>query len=374
MAIIEPVINLPVTSQTLPADWPGNFWGHWVLFTLLIIIGFFLVFMGYIYIARRGIGRMGSRVGPNRTGPFGLVQALADAVKVITKESITPDAVDKPIYWLAPIVSLVPVFLVFAVIPFTNGGVLADLNIGILFIVAISSISTLGMFMAGWSSNNKFSLISSMRVVAAVISYEFPMIIALASVLLMTGSLSLNDMVLAQDIPFILLQPLGFVIFFLAGLAEVSRAPFDLIEADQEIVAGFFVEYSGVKFVCFYLMEFGESILFSALITTIFLGGWRGPILPEWIWFLVKCFIVWSFIVWIWGTLPRVRIDQMMAIAWKFLLPLSVINLIITAIEILVLPEDSLWIMIPVNFAVTIVLILFWSKKFFVLGRGRVEV
>ena len=167
---------------------------------------------------------------------------------------------------------------------------------------------------------------------------------------------------------------IGFLIFFLASLAEVSRAPFDLIEADQEIVAGFFVDYSGVKFACFYIMEFGESVFLSALITTIFLGGWRGPILPEWIWFLVKCFIVWSVIVWIWGTVPRVRIDQMMALAWKFLLPLAVINLIVTAIQVLTLPQDSLWIMIPINFALMVVLILFWSKKFFKLGWGRVEV
>ncbi|UCC16051.1 MAG: NADH-quinone oxidoreductase subunit NuoH [Dehalococcoidales bacterium] len=374
MAIIEPVINTPVTLQTLPADWPGNFWGHWILFTLVTIVVVILMVMGFIYIARREIGRMQSRVGPNRTGPFGLLQALADVLKVLLKEGITPAAVDKPIYWLAPIVTLVPVFVVFAVIPFTNGGMLADLNIGVLYVVAISSITTVGMFMAGWGSSNKYSLISAMRVVASVVSYEFPVLISIASVILIAGSLSMNDIVIAQDIPFILLQPLGFLIFFIAGLAEISRAPFDLLEADQEIVAGFHLEYSGIKFALFYLVEYGEAFLLSCLITTIFLAGWRGPILPEWLWFIIKVLIVWFVMVWLWATLPRVRIDQMMALAWKFLLPLAVINLVVTAIEVLALPEDMLWVMIPINFAMTAVLILFWSKKFFKLGWGRVEV
>jgi len=374
MAIIEPVVNTPVILQTLPADWPGNFWGHWILFTLVTIVVVILMVMGFIYIARREIGRMQSRVGPNRTGPFGLLQALADVLKVLLKEGITPAAVDKPIYWLAPIVTLVPVFVVFAVIPFTNGGMLANLNIGVLYVVAISSITTVGMFMAGWGSSNKYSLISAMRVVASVVSYEFPVLISIASVILIAGSLSMNDIVIAQDIPFILLQPLGFLIFFIAGLAEISRAPFDLLEADQEIVAGFHLEYSGIKFALFYLVEYGEAFLLSCLITTIFLAGWRGPILPEWLWFIIKVLIVWFVMVWLWATLPRVRIDQMMALAWKFLLPLAVINLIVTAIEVLALPEDMLWIMIPINFAMTAVLILFWSKKFFRLGWGRVEV
>jgi NADH-quinone oxidoreductase subunit H len=374
MAIIEPVINTSAALQTLPADWPGNFWGHWILFSLVTIIVVILMVMGFIYIARREIGRMQSRVGPNRTGPFGLLQALADVLKVLLKEGITPAAVDKPVYWLAPIVTLVPVFVVFAVMPFTNGGMLANLNIGVLYVVAISSITTVGMFMAGWGSSNKYSLISAMRVIASVVSYEFPVLISIASVILIAGSLSLNDIVIAQDIPFILLQPLGFLVFFIAGLAEISRAPFDLLEADQEIVAGFHLEYSGIKFALFYLVEYGEAFLLSCLISTIFLAGWRGPILPEWLWFIIKTLIVWFVMVWLWATLPRVRIDQMMALAWKFLLPLAMINLVITAIEVLALPEDMLWVMIPVNFAMTAVLILFWSKKFFKLGWGRVEV
>jgi len=184
----------------------------------------------------------------------------------------------------------------------------------------------------------------------------------------------MNDIVLAQqDIPFILLQPLGFVIFFIAGLAEISRSPFDLLEAESEIVAGLHIEYSGIKFALFYLVEYGEAFILSCLITTLFLGGWRGPFLPEWLWFIVKAVAVWFVMVWIWATLPRVRIDQLMALAWKCLLPLALINLIITAIQVLALPENSLWIMIPINIALTAVLILLWSK-FFKLGWGRVEV
>ena len=228
--------------------------------------------------------------------------------------------------------------------------------------------------MAGWGSSNKFSLISAMRVIAAVVSYEIPVLLSIAGVLLLVGSLSLNDIVLAQqDIPFILLQPLGFLIFFIAGLAEISRSPFDLMEADSEIVAGFHIEYSGIKFAMFYLVEYGEAFILACLITTLFLGGWRGPFLPPWLWFIIKGVLVWFVMVWLWATLPRVRIDQMMALAWKFLLPLAFINLIITAIQVLALPENSLWVMIPINFAIMAALILLWSK-FFKLGWGRVEV
>ncbi len=374
MAIIDLGMNNLGNLQTLPPDWPGGFWWHWLLFTVIIIAVVIVMVMAYIYMARRQIGRMQSRLGPNRTGPFGIFQPIADVLKVMLKEGIVPANADKVVYWLAPVVALAPVFMIFAVIPLTDGGMLADLNIGILYVVAISSVSTVGMFMAGWGSSNKFSLISAMRVIAAVVSYEIPLLLSIAGVLLLVGSLSLNDIVLAQqDIPFILLQPLGFLIFFIAGLAEISRSPFDLMEADSEIVAGFHIEYSGIKFAMFYLVEYGEAFILSCLITTLFLGGWGGPFLPPWLWFIVKGVLVWFVMVWLWATLPRVRIDQLMALAWKFLLPLALINLIITAIQVLALPEDSIWVMIPVNFAITAVLILLWSK-FFKLGWSKVEV
>jgi len=329
--------------------------------------------MGAIYIERRGMGRMQSRLGPNRTGPFGLLQPVADAVKVLLKENIVPDKADKLIHWLAPVIAFAPVMLIFAVMPFQEGAMLADLNIGILYVVAISSISTVGVFMAGWGSSNKYSLLGAMRNVAAVVSYEMPLVLAVVGVVLAAGSLSMNDIVVAQDIPFILLQPLGFLIFFTAGCAEINRSPFDLMEADSEIVAGFHTEYSGMKFAMFYLVEYAEAIAISAIITTIFLGGWRGPILPDWLWFVVKVVLVFFFMVWTRTTLPRIRIDQLMALAWKFLFPLALLNLFITAIQVLVWPTQLPWVMVLINIVVMVVLIVIWSK-FFKLGWGRLEV
>ncbi|MFC1949841.1 NADH-quinone oxidoreductase subunit NuoH [Chloroflexota bacterium] len=356
-------------------DWPGGFWWHWLLFTIILIIFFLLMVIGFIYIERRALGRMQSRIGPNRTGPFGLLQPIADAVKVLLKENIVPDNADKILHALAPIVAFAPAVMIFAAIPLADGwGLVPDLNIGILFVVAIGSISTVGVFMAGWGSSNKYSLISAMRNIAAVVSYEIPIVMTAASVVLIAGSLSLHQIVGAQDIPFILLQPLGFLIYFIAGCAEINRSPFDLMEADSELIAGFHIEYSGMKFAMFYLVEYGEAVGMAAIITTLFLGGWRGPILPGFLWFLIKVFAVFFVMIWTRTTLPRVRIDQLMALAWKFLFPLAIINMIIVAIEILALPEGSLWAMIPINFAVTAVLILLWSRRLSKLGWGRVEV
>jgi len=374
MTIIDFSINNQVHLQAVPPDWPGGFWWHWLFFTI-VIIGFVLTMvMGVIYIERRGMGRMQSRLGPNRTGPFGLLQPVADALKVLLKEDIIPTNADKIVHWLAPVVAFAPALMIFAVIPFQNGALLADLNIGILYVVAISSVTTVGIFMAGWGSSNKYSLLGAMRNVAAVVSYEIPMLLAIVGVVLITGSLSLNQMVLAQDIPFILLQPLGFLLFFAAGCAEINRSPFDLMEADSEIVAGFHTEYSGMKFAMFYLVEYAEAVAISAIIATLFLGGWRGPLLPPWLWFIIKVLIVFFAMVWMRTTLPRIRIDQLMAFAWKFLFPLAIINLIITALQVLTLPADLLWVMIIVNLAIMAILVLIWSKFFFRLGWGRIEV
>ncbi|MBA7707237.1 NAD(P)H-quinone oxidoreductase subunit 1, chloroplastic [subsurface metagenome] len=216
--------------------------------------------MGFIWIERRGMARMQARLGPNRTGPFGVLQPVADAIKVLLKEDIIPAKADKIVHWLAPVIAFSPTLLIFAVVPFQDGALLADLNIGILYVVAISSVTTVGIFMAGWGSSNKYSLLGAMRNVAAVVSYEIPVVLAIASVVLMAGSLSLNQIVLAQDIPFILLQPLGFLLFFIGGCAEINRSPFDLLEADSELTAGFHTEYSGMKFALFYLAEYAEAV------------------------------------------------------------------------------------------------------------------
>ena len=371
--------NLAALQKGLPPDWPGGFWWHFIVFTSIVITAVLILVMAFIYVERRGLGRMQSRLGPNRTGPFGLLQAVADALKVLLKEDIIPDSADKVVHWLAPIIAFAPVMMIFAVIPFGNGwSLIGDLNIGILYVTAISSISTVGVFMAGWGSSNKYSLLGAMRNVAAVVSYEMPLVLAIAGVVLIAGSLSLHEIVQQQDIPYILLQPLGFLIFFLAGCAEINRSPFDLLEADSELVAGFHTEYSGMKFAMFYLVEYAEALALSAIITTLFLGGWNswlGPPLP-WLWFLVfliKVFLVFFLMIWTRTTLPRVRIDQLMTFTWKFLLPLAIINLIVTAVQILAIPEGSIWLMIPINFAVTAILILIGSR-FFAVGRGRVEV
>jgi NADH-quinone oxidoreductase subunit H len=362
------------TLKALPADWPGGFWWHWLVFTVVILTLVLILVMAFIYIERRVLGRMQSRLGPNRTGPFGILQPVADAVKVLLKEDIVPSTADRVVHWLAPLVAFAPALMIFAVVPFGNGwSLIGDLNIGILYVVAISSVSTIGIFMAGWASNNKFSLLGAMRDIAAVVSYEIPLIIAAAGVILLAGSLSLNQIVQQQDIPYVLLQPLGFLIFFLAGCAEINRAPFDLMEADSEIVAGYHTEYSGMKFAMFYLVEYAEALALSSIITTLFLSGWRGPLLPAGFWFLIKVFFVFFLMIWTRTTLPRVRIDQLMTFTWKFLLPLSVTNLVITATEALAVPEGLLWILIPVNFAVMGILV-FTGSRYFGLGRGRIEV
>jgi len=360
-------------ATALPPDWPGGFWGHWLVFTLIIIAFVLAMVMGFIYLERRGMGRMQARLGPNRVGPFGLLQPVADALKVLLKEDIVPAKSDRIVHWLAPIIAFVPALLIFAVVPFQDGALLADLNIGILYVVAISSISAVGIFMAGWGSNNKYSLLGAMREVAAVVSYEIPLVLSIIGVVLIAGSLSLNHIVLAQNIPFILLQPLGFLLFFIAGCAKINRSPFDLTEADSELTAGFHTEYSGIKFAMFYLAEYADAVVISAIITTIFLSGWRGPLLPPWLWFVIKVVAVFFLMVWTRTTFPRVRIDQLMALAWKFLLPLAIINLVITGIEVLAWPESLPALVIPVNIAITMVLVMLWSRLF-KLGWGRVEV
>ncbi len=362
-----------MAMAVLPPDWPGNFWAHWAIFAVIILVFILVSVLIFIWFERRAMAIMQARLGPNRLGPFGLFQPAADALKLLIKEDIVPAKGDKIVHWLAPVVAFVPVMLVFAVVPFQGGALLVDLNIGILYIVAISSVITVGVFMAGWSSNNKYSLLGAMRQVAAVVSYEIPVVLSIVGVILLAGSLSLQQIVMAQDIPFILLQPLGFLLFFIGSLAEINRAPFDLMEADSEIVAGFNTEYSGMKWGLLFLAEYGEALAISAIVTTLFLGGWRGPLLPDWLWFLVKVGVVFFVIVWIRTTVPRVRIDQLMALAWKFLFPLALLNLLITAVEILAWPEVSLWVLVPINFGVMIFLVLLWSR-FFKLGWGRVEV
>ncbi len=352
-------------SPNLPwSDWQFGFWIHLLIFGIGIIsllLGSVIIF---IWLERRLVGRFQRRLGPNRAGPLGLLQSVADVIKILTKEDIVPSRADKLIFWIAPIVAFTPVVLMLAVVPVADGALLADLNIGILFVIAISSITALGVFMAGWASYNKYSILSAMRTVAQLVSYEMPLILSMVGVVIIAGSLSLNDIVKTQTVPFIVLQPAGFFIFFIASLAEINRTPFDLLEADSELVAGYNIEYSGMKFATFYLTEYCEAIVLSTLAATIFLGGWQGPWLPPIVWLLLKIGIVFCFIVWIRSTLPRLRIDQVMGFAWKFLLPLAILNIFVTSIFVALWPETPAWLMGLTNLAILVAYILFWSKLF----------
>ena len=365
-----------LNSTVLASDWPAGFWSHLIIFIVILFVFVIFMAMGFIYFERRFISRFQIRIGPNRVGPFGLFQPVADVIKILIKEDIVPLNADKLIHLLAPIFAIAPAIMVFAVIPFQNGAALVNLNIGILYIVAVSSISIVGMVMAGWSSNNKYALVSAMRVIAQVVSYEIPLALAIIGVVLFAGTLSMNGIVQAQHIPYILLQPLGFLIYFLGSMAEINRTPFDLLEAEGEIVAGYNIEYSGFKFALFYLTEYTEAIAVSTIIATLYLGGWKGPfdtlpVLPV-LWFLIKVFAVFAVIIWVRATLPRLRIDQVMGFAWKFLLPLSLINLLITGAQVVFWPNISQWVIVGVNVVLAAVLILVFSR-FFRTSGDKIE-
>lgn len=318
-------LHLPIVN------WTFGTWEAYItagMFLILVLVNaLFALTTWYTYMERRLLGRFQGRLGPNRTGPFGLLQPIADAIKLLTKEDILPVAADRWVFNLAPIVMMAPTFLMLAVIPFGTHSFLTDLNIGILYIAAISSIGAVAVLMAGWGSANKYALFGSMRAIAALISYEIPVLLALLGVVISTGSMSLVDTVVNQRLPLAIVQPLGFLIFLIGISAELNRTPFDLTEAESEIIAGFHTEYSGMKFGAFYLAEFGNLLIASGFITILFLQGWKGPWLPAPFWFLAKIFVVAFIFIWIRATLPRLRIDQVLSFAWKFLLPLSLINI-----------------------------------------------
>jgi NADH-quinone oxidoreductase subunit H len=281
-------------------------------------------------------GRLQNRHGPNRVGWHGALQLIADALKALSKEDIVPTAVDRKIFWLAPVVTFMALFLPFMAIPFARGTAIYDFNIGILYIIAVGSLAVVGVLMAGWGSNNKFSMLGGLRSAAQMISYEIPLVLSVIGVIMMTGSMKMGDIVEAQkSVPFILTQPLGFVIYCIAGLAELNRVPFDIPEGDSEIVGGYHTEYSGMKFLVFYVAEYTNLVVMAMLVTTLFLGGWNGPWLPSYVWFFIKTFFVIFVIIWTRWTLPRLRVDQLMNLGWKALLPLGFLNLIITGAIIL---------------------------------------
>ncbi|OGW78374.1 MAG: NADH dehydrogenase [Omnitrophica bacterium GWA2_52_8] len=333
-----------VTLKSGILDQLGRFLPDWALvvhsvlisITAIAILG--PVTMMYLtLLERKVVGRMQNRPGPNRVGKWGVLQPIADGIKMLTKEDIVPLRADGVLHFLAPVLIVMPALLVFAVIPFGRNMTPVNLNIGFLYFIAVSSTSAIPIFMASWGSRNKYALLGGMRVIAQMISYEVPMVLAAVPVLMLTGSLSTNDIVTAQSgwggLQWFALTPwgfAGFIIFFLCGVAECNRSPFDLAEAESEIIAGFHTEYSGMKFALFYMAEFMNSFTVSAICTTLFLGGWQGPgFLPSWLWFFLKTYSLIFVMIWFRGTLPRFRIDQLMGLAWKLLLPMTLANILI---------------------------------------------
>ncbi|OEH85446.1 NADH-quinone oxidoreductase subunit H [Desulfuribacillus stibiiarsenatis] len=309
---------------------------YMIFYSVASLILLLVTVMYTIYFERKVIGYMQVRYGPNRTGPLGLLQTLADVLKLLMKEDIIPAKVDRPIFVLAPVIAFAPSFMILATIPWSENIYGADLNIGVLYIIGISSITTIGMLMGGWSSNNKYSLLGAMRSVAQMISYEIPLVMSIIGVVILAGSMNLRDIVYAQQnmgLWFVIPQFLGFIVYMIAATAEVARSPFDLPEAESELVSGYHVEYSGFRMAYFFLAEYVYAIAIAALATILFFGGWLGPaFLPGIVWFFLK----WSVFMFIWfwlrATMPRTRIDQLMTFGWKVLIPLALVNIVITAV------------------------------------------
>ena len=326
------------------------------LLKILIVLNAVLVAVTFmVLLERKVIAWVQVRLGPMRVGPYGVLQPIADVVKLMTKEDITPVMADKWVFTVAPMVALIPALIVFAVIPFgpeisifgrTVALYITDLNVGLLYIVSVASIGVYGIILAGWASNSKYPLLASLRASAQLISYEVAVTMTLVSMIVSAGTMSMVGIVNAQynqGVWYLFAQPLAFFIYFVGGLAETNRAPFDLPEAEQELTGGFHTEYSGMRFALFFLAEYANMIVVSSVATTLFLGGWLRPFpniealafldfVPGWMWFLLKTF-VWLYIfLWVRATLPRYRYDQLMRLGWKVLIPLAIANVVVTAV------------------------------------------
>ncbi len=327
---------------------------EWVIKSIFLILFGVIGFAYTTYYERRALARIQTRIGPNRAGPAGLLQPIADAIKLIFNEELIPAKADKFLFLLAPVLTVLPSLIIWAVVPWgtsiTISGreiplYLADINVGVLYIMAVASIAVYGIVIAGWSSNSKYPLLGSLRATAQIISYELSLGLAFVGPILLSNSMSMVSIVEKQQETawFIILQPLGFVIFFLAVLAEINRAPFDMPEAEQELVGGYHTEYSGMKFALFFMAEYIKMIAVSAIAATLFLGGYSGPWVESipWlgpIYLLLKIIILLFVIIWIRGTLPRFRYDRLMAFGWKIMLPAALINVFLTAVVIMFLP------------------------------------
>ena len=339
-----------------------------------IIAVFASLFALMTILERKGLGRIQNRYGPNRVGPLGFLQPAADGIKALIKEDIVPRAADKVVHLLAPVVLVVPALLVYAVLPVGRNMVAIDLDAGLLFFFAVGAASELAVFMAGWSSRNKYALLGAMRAVAQMVSYEIPLILSTVTVVMVAGTLSPVKIVEAQGtyggwLPdWFIFTPwgfAGFILFLIAANAEANRSPFDLPEGESELIAGYFTEYSGFKFALFFLAEYLSLFAVSGLGITLFLGGWNSPVagwdlIPSWAWFFAKLFVLIALFIWTRGTLPRLRVDQLMNFAWKFMLPLSLINLMAAAV----------WHYMPPGLPRWIICVLLVVGPYLLLGRG----
>ena len=361
--------HLLVTS--VPAGWQPLVSA--LISVAAIIATFASLFALSTILERKGLGRIQNRFGPNRVGPWGLLQPLADGLKTLTKEDLVPDVADKVVHFIAPLVLVIPVFLALAVLPMGRNMVAINLDAGVLFFFAVGAATELSVFMAGWSSRNKYSLLGAMRAIAQMISYEVPLILSAITVIMMAGSLSTVTIVNAQAgytgwIPhWYVFTPwglAGFVLFMICAAAESNRSPFDLPEGESEIIAGYYIEYSGFKFALFFLGEYVGMFAISGLAITLFLGGWRAPFpflewIPSYLWFFGKLLALIGVFIWVRGTLPRLRMDQLMNFAWKFMLPMALFNIVVT----------GLWRFIPTGWERWTACTVLVAGAYVVLGR-----
>ncbi len=365
---LESVLMLSIADY-LREVWAGDM-PNWLIEVIIDVVGilivstFLLIITLYlIWILRKVLARVQDRIGPNRVGGrYGLLQTVADAIKLITKEDITPSGADKLAFNLAPIITVIAALLMWAVIPFAPGLIGANINVAVFYVLAISSVSVVALLLAGWGSNNKYALLGAFRAVAQLVSYEVPMIMALIIPIMLASSMSTQTIVESQSVWYVIVVPLSALIFIISAMAELGQTPFDLLEAESEIVAGFHVEYSGMKFSLFFLAEFINAFFMSALFTTMYLGGWRGPGAVDYpllglIYFMLKVFLVYLFLIWVRGTLPRVRIDQLLYFNWKFLVPLVLILILVVAVVAKLIPSDANeWLQAGILFTVNILL------------------
>jgi NADH-quinone oxidoreductase subunit H len=354
--------------------------GHWqpmfaaLLSVAAIVLAFATLFAITTLLERKGLGRIQNRYGPNRVGPYGLLQPIADGLKALTKEDVIPHTADKVVHFMAPLVLVVPVFLALAVVPVGRNMAALDMDAGVLFFFAVGAATELSVFMAGWSSRNKYSLLGAMRAIAQMISYEVPLILSAVTVVMAAGSLSAVKIVEAQAgywgiVPqWYVLTPwglAGFLLFMVAATAESNRSPFDLPEGESELVAGYYTEYSGFKFALFFLGEYLGLFAVSGLGITLFLGGWHAPLaplgwVPSWVWFFIKLLALIAVFIWVRGTLPRLRMDQLMGLAWKLMLPMALVNIIVA----------GLWRFMPAGIARWGICFSLVAAAYWLLGRA----